>query len=432
MREHLGSKGEHLTIGNVDVVELVDRFGTPLYVIDEQRVRQRYGEFYQAFAKAYPRVKVMYSYKANTSLAVLHILRQEGAGADVVSGGELYLALQVGLKPKDIMFTGNNKTNEELELAVDSEVIINLDSIHEIHRLERICKEKGKKVEISFRVNPAISPETHPHLATGLRESKFGIQESEVLQAYKLANSSEYLEIKGIHMHIGSQITSTKPYEEAVEKLLDLVGMLKDNGIELSFIDIGGGVGIRYKKESKYITPEELASAIVPIIKNKIKEYSLRTPSLFLEPGRYIVGDAGILLTRVTTIKQGFKKFVGIDAGFNVLMRPVLYQAYHEVIVANKVNAKAKEKVDIAGNICESGDILARDRELPEVEEGDIIAFLDAGAYGIVMASRYNSRPLPAEVLVNNGKYEVIRERESYNDLISRQRIPSRLLGGKK
>jgi diaminopimelate decarboxylase len=431
LRPHIKANEEnHLTIGGVDAVELAEEFGTPLYVVDENRIRERYRQFYSAFSSLYPKVEVKYAYKANTSLAVLHILKQEGAGADILSAGELHISRKVGLDPEQIIFTGNNKTDEELEMALEEGVIINLDAIHELERLKKICEEKGKVAKISFRVNPSISLETHPHLATGLRESKFGIHEGEVIKAYSLAMDKDYFEISGIHMHIGSQITSTLPYEEAASKLLDLVGRLKNElGIDLEFVDIGGGVGIRYQAEQPYITPEDLARVIVPILESKIREYKLISPTLYLEPGRFIVGDSSIMLTKVSTIKQTpYKKFVGTDAGFHVLLRPAMYGAYHEVVVANKMNIKPEEKVDIAGNICEAGDILAKDRMLPRIEERDIIAFLDAGAYGIIMASQYNSRRRPAEVLVNDGKYELIREREEFADLLARQRVPERLL----
>jgi diaminopimelate decarboxylase len=248
------------------------------------------------------------------------------------------------------------------------------------------------------------------------------------LEAYSRAKESEYLEIRGIHMHIGSQITSTKPYEEAASKLLDIAGALKKIDVDLEFIDFGGGVGIRYEKDKTFITPKELAKALLLIVESKIDEHGLKKPTLYFEPGRYLVGDSSILLMRVSTLKQTpYKKFIGVDAGFHVLLRPALYSAYHEAVVANKAGLKGEERVDIAGNVCESGDILARDRLLPRIEEGDIIALMDVGAYGIIMASQYNSRPRPAEVLVKSGSYELIREREGIEDLISKQRVPGRL-----
>jgi diaminopimelate decarboxylase len=428
-RPHLSiNERGHLALGGADLVELAEKYGTPLYVYDEQRIRERYREFRDAFA-GYGDVEVCYAYKANTSLAILHILRSEGAGADIVSEGELYLALKVGLSGDKIIFTGNNKSDRELEKAVEAGVIINLDSLHELERLIDIVEAENAEAKVSFRVNPEVSPETHPHLATGLRESKFGIHEDIVLKAYERAMRCSRLNVVGIHMHIGSQITKTEPYEEATRRLFDIIGRLKrELGLELEFADLGGGVGIRYSGEQSYITPAQLAEAILPIIEEKLAEYSLRKPKLLFEPGRYIVGDAGVMLARVYTIKRTpYKKFIGCDAGFNLLIRPAMYGSHHDVVVANKASLAPAEEVTIAGNLCESGDLLAKDRLLPEIEKGDILAFLDAGAYGFVMASQYNSRPRCAEVLVNNGKAELIRYAEDFADLVAKQVVPKRL-----
>jgi diaminopimelate decarboxylase len=430
-RPHITVKDGHLALGGVDLVGLADEFGTPLYVTDEDRIRQRYREFRDAFESLYPRVQVCYACKANSSLAVLHILRQEGAGVDILSEGELYLVRQVGISPEKVIFTGNNKTDSELTAALEAGVTINLDAVHELERLARICQREDRGARISFRVNPSVNPETHPHLSTGLKESKFGIPEEAVVEAYSLAAENDYFDIAGIHMHIGSQITTTSPYEEATSKLFDIVGRLKKElGLDLDFVDIGGGVGIRYEEDKPYITPADLAAAVVPIIEEKISAYALREPTLYLEPGRFIVGDSAVMLTRVSTLKKTpYKKFTGTDAGFHVLARPTLYGSYHEVVVANRAGEPPKEKVDIAGNVCESGDILARDRMLPEIHPGDVLAFLDAGAYGFIMASQYNSRPRPAEVLIHQGEYELIRERETFEDLIRHQKVPERLKG---
>jgi diaminopimelate decarboxylase len=412
----------------VDVVSLGERYGTPLYITDEGRIREKCREFLSAFRRLYPEVEVKYAYKANSTLAVLHILRQEGLGADVVSGGELSLARHVGVPPEEILFTGNSKTDAELELAVSERVLINLDALHELDRLERICRERGAVAKVSFRINPAVSPETHPHLATGLRESKFGIPAEEALQAYRSASEREGIEIAGIHMHIGSQITTPSPYLEAAEKLMDLVGALEGEGIGLRFVDLGGGIGIPYRRGEPAMTPSDLAEVLIPLLREKIREHRLPEPTLFFEPGRYLVGDASLLLTRVTTLKETpFRKFVGVDAGFQTLLRPILYGAYHETLLANKADRPPGERVTIVGNICESGDLLAEDRDLPPVEEGDWVALLDVGAYGISMASQYNSRPRPAEVLVSQGRGELIRERETLEDLLRHQIVPDRL-----
>ncbi|NOZ59542.1 MAG: diaminopimelate decarboxylase [Euryarchaeota archaeon] len=428
-RPHLGiNQRGHLTLGGADLVELAEKYGTPLYVYDEQRIRQRYREFRDAFA-GYGDVLVCYACKANTSLAVLSILRHEGAGADIVSEGELYLALKAGFQAEKIIFTGNNKSDRELERAVEAGVVINLDSLHELERLIEIVEAQKAEAKVSFRVNPEVSPETHPHLATGLRESKFGIHEELVLKAYERALSCSRLDVAGIHMHIGSQITKVEPYVEATRRLFDIMGRLRrELNLELEFADLGGGVGIRYSAEQPYITPAQLAEALLPVIEEKLAEHSLPRPRLLFEPGRYIVGDAGVLLARVYTIKATpYKKFIGCDAGFNLLLRPAMYGAYHEVVVANRAGEAPAEEVTVAGNLCESGDLLAKDRSLPRIEKGDVLAFLDAGAYGFVMASQYNSRPRCAEVLVNRGRAELIRYAEDFEDLAAKQLVPERL-----
>jgi diaminopimelate decarboxylase len=429
-RPHLDvNQRGHLTLGGADLVELAEKYGTPLYVYDEQRIRQRYREFRDAFS-SYGDVLICYACKANTSLAVLSILRNEGAGADIVSEGELYLALKAGFEAEKIIFTGNNKNDRELERAVEARVVINLDSLHELERLIEIVEAQKAEARVSFRVNPEVSPETHPHLATGLRESKFGIHEELVLKAYERALRCPRLEVAGIHMHIGSQITKVEPYVEATRRLFDIMGRLrKELNLELEFADLGGGVGIRYSAEQPYITPAQLAGALLPVIEEKLAEHSLSKPRLLFEPGRYIVGDAGVLLARVYTVKTTpYKKFIGCDAGFNLLLRPAMYGAYHEVVVANKAGAAPEEEVTIAGNLCESGDLLAKDRSLPRIEKGDVLAFLDAGAYGFVMASQYNSRPRCAEVLVNRGRAELIRYAEDFADLAEKQLVPERLM----
>jgi diaminopimelate decarboxylase len=429
-RPHLlVNEKNHLEIGGVDTVVLASEFNTPLFVTDEERIRNRYREFYQVFSSRGYGVKIKYAYKANTSLAVLKILEQEGAGADVLSMGEMLAALHVGVNPREIIFTGNNKTDEEIAFAIDKSIVLNIDSLHELERIKRICRNKDRKARVSFRVNPAVSPKTHPYLATGLRESKFGIQQREALDAYKEARDDKYIGVEGIHMHIGSGIFEPEIYGEAASKLMDVVCSLKDElAIDLKFVDIGGGFGIKYKDGDRYLHPTEFADIIFPVLDRAVEKGKLKKPDIYFEPGRHLVGDSTILLTKVITIKESpYKKFIGVDSGFNTLARPLLYNAYHEVLVANKVKAEAKEVVTIAGNICESGDILAADRSLPSIEEGDIIAILDTGAYGLIMASQYNFRPRPAAVLVRNGLWLVIRDREKFEDLIFKDRLPQEL-----
>jgi len=412
-----------LSISEEQFLELTGRFGTPLYVYEESRIRENFREFNSAFKKA----KICYAYKANTNLAICHILKQEGAAADVVSEGELRVALKVGVKPEDIIFTNNAKTREELEFALDSDVTINVDSLDEVDSIAEISRERGETARISFRVNPAVNPKTHPKIATGVRESKFGLHLSDIaFEAYKKATQSENIEIAGIQMHIGSQITDMTAFSEATEKLMEFVLRLSDElEIRLKFVDIGGGLGISYTGEETP-KPTDLAGKVLPII----KEYNNRLgyePELWLEPGRYIVANTGVLLCEVQSVKRTpCRNFVNVDAGFNVLIRPAMYGSFHRIRVIGK--SGKTERYDIAGNVCESGDILGRERELPKVERGDILAVFDAGAYGFSMSSQYNSRPRPAEILVRENSVEVIREREDWDDLWRGQRVPGDLV----
>lgn len=430
-RTHLSvnEKG-NLEIGSVDCVDLAKEFKTPLYVTDEDRIRTRYNELYSAFSTYGYEIKIKYAYKANTSLAILGILKDCRAGADVLSEGEIRAALHIGLNPNDIIFTGNNKTDDELLFAIQRGIVINIDSLHELQRIMRICGGKDvRRARVSFRINPAVSPKTHPYLATGLRESKFGIAHKKALVAYRLAKEDRNISIEGIHMHIGSQILDPSVYGEAASKLMNVVCTLKEKlGIDLRFIDIGGGFGIKYHESDRYVSPREFASAIFHEVDRAVEKCDLKRPVIFIEPGRFLVGDSTILLTTVNTVKETpYKKFIGVDSGFNTLARPTLYKAYHEAVVVNKMKKKAEEVVSIAGNVCESGDILASDRSLPKIEEGDIIALLDTGAYGLVMASQYNFRPRPAAVLVNRGSRVLIRERETFADLIDKEILPQDL-----
>lgn len=421
-RDHLGTKNGHLTIAGANVVDLARKHGTPLYVIDEGRIRSNY----RRFAAAFPDADVYYAAKANGHIAVLRMLAQEGAGADVFSAGELYAARLAGIPPERTLFNGNSKTDAELRMACDADVRVSVDSLDELRTLARIASESNKEVEIAFRVNPDISPATHPKIATGLAQSKFGIPHHQVLACYVEALSLEGVRPSGVHCHIGSQILELSPFAEMMTRMMDLVEALKNElKLELDFIDIGSGLGIPYTGTAP--TPIDLANTVLPIFTERSRALDIR-PKLVLEPGRYVVGDAAILLCAVNTVKEAYSTFVGVDAGFNLLLRPTLYESWHEVIVANKLGKKADNVYTIAGPICESGDILARDRLLPQVEKGDLIAILDTGAYGFAMSSQYNGRPRSSEILVNEGEAEIIRRRESYGDLLMGQSIPPHLL----
>jgi len=421
-RKHLGVEGTNLTIGGVDAIALAKRYGTPLYAIDEERIRDNFRRFAAAFSEA----DVYYAAKANGSLAVLRILAQEGAGADVFSDGELYLALLAGMQPERILFNGNSKTDHELEMACASGVKVSIDSTDELRTLSEIASNRGTEVDIAFRVNPDVSPATHPKIATGLAKSKFGIPHNAVVSCYQEALSLEGVRPAGIHCHIGSQIVELSPFSEMMTKMMDLVEALKNElDLNLDFVDIGSGLGIPY--EGTAPTPEDLADTVLPIFHQRAKELEIRS-KLILEPGRYVVGDAAILLCGVNTVKKAHYNFVGIDAGFNLLIRPAMYDSYHEVLIANKLDIEPETIYTIAGPICESGDILARNRSLPKVEKGDVIAILDVGAYGFAMSSQYNGRVRASEVLVKAGTPSLIRRRESYSDLLNGQTLPSRLL----
>jgi diaminopimelate decarboxylase len=421
--DHLGIKNHHLTIGGVDAVSLAHEYGTPLYVIDEDRVRRNF----RTFKGAFPDADIYYAAKANWNLAILRILASEGAGADVFSDGELYAALLAGIPPDRILFNGNSKTARELQMAIDAGVRVSMDSLHELHALSGLALKSGKTMDVAFRVNPDVSPDTHPKIATGLATSKFGIGYADVVGAYNVAKKLQGVRPVGIHCHIGSQITDVAPFREAVEKMMDLVEQITRLGIDLKFVDLGGGLGIPYQKEMETPTPRDLAGAILPIFDECSKSLGI-SPKLILEPGRYIVGDASVLLTGVNTIKRSARNFVGVDAGLNLLIRPAMYDAYHEVVVANKTDLDRVETYDIVGPICESGDIVAKDRKLPLIEPGDVVAVLDVGAYGFSMSSQYNGRCRCSEVLVCDGRVDLIRRREDYGDLIARQAVPARLL----
>ena len=420
---HLEVRDHHLFIGGVDAVDLVGEHGSPIFVTNEERIRENYRRYQRAF----PDADVYYAVKANGNLTILRILAKEGAGADVFSGGELYMALLAGIPRDRILFNGNSKTERELRYALQTGVRLSVDSLDELKTLASLARESGKVAEIAIRVNPAISPETHPKIATGLSTSKFGIPYTQVIEAYDMAERLEGVKPIGIHCHIGSQITDLTPFVETVKRMMEMVEQIDRLGVKLEFLDLGSGLGIPYRKDEPVPTPEDLADAILPVFKECSDAIGLH-PRLILEPGRYITGDTTVLLTKVNLVKEANKRFVGVDAGFNLLIRPAMYDAYHYVLVANKVDLPPSGLYTIAGPICESGDILAHDRELPAVERGDVIAVLDVGAYGFSMSSQYNGRPRAAEILVSKGRAYVIREHETVNDLLAKQRVPPHLL----
>jgi diaminopimelate decarboxylase len=409
----------NLFFDGFSVKELAEKYDTPLYVLSEKRIRDNYNHLHNALISNYKHLRIYYAAKANSNLTVLRILQSEGAYLDTVSPGEVFMGLSSGYTPDRILFTGTSVRNDELKILADANITVNVDSQSE---LDRLLKFTVPPV-ISVRVNPEIGAGHHNHCITAGPESKFGLWEDDAIKAYATAKRAR-VERFGIHMHIGSGILDIEPYSLTVEKLLSIAKRVHDEvGIEFEFIDIGGGLGIPYKQEDKPVDLTEFSSKIVAPFKSKVKEYGLGKPFLCVEPGRYLVCDASILLTTVNTIKTTpSKKFVGVDAGFNTLVRPTMYGSYHPILVANKVGQADKETYDVVGPICESGDALAKDRLLPTVEEGDLLAVLNAGAYGFSMSSQYNSRPRAAEVMIRQGKAIIVRQREQLSDLMSSQR----------
>ncbi len=420
LREPLEDRKGTLYFDGNSTTELAKKYDTPLYVLSEKRIRDNYDRLYGALVNNYKYVRIYYAAKANTNLNVLRILQSQGAYLDTVSPGEVFLALSSGFTPDRIMFTGTSVRNDELKMLADANITINIDSQSEMDRLLKISVPQI----LSVRVNPEVGAGHHSHCITAGPESKFGLWEEEVIQAYAIVQRARVGRF-GIHMHIGSGILDPEPYVMAVEKLLKIAKRVHDEvGIDFEFIDIGGGLGVPYKPEDKELDLVEFSSKVVSLFKSKVKEYGLGKPFLFVEPGRYLVCDASILLTTVNTVKvTPARKFVGVDAGFNTLIRPTMYGSYHPILVANKLDAAGKETYDVAGPICESGDLLAKERQLPEVAEGDLLAILNAGAYGFSMSSQYNSRPRAAEVMIRAGKAVVVREREQLKDLMSTQRV---------
>ncbi len=391
---------------------LAKAHGTPLYVYDQAHIKRQATALRAAFAPRFPKLRILYALKANTNPAVIGLLKAEGLGAEVVSGGEIETALRVGYTGTAIMFTSSSKAPAELRRAIELGTVLNVDSLDELNQVQAEAHRQKKQARISFRINPGVDPHTIHQINTGIAESKFGLhlQDGIAFRAYEKALGMPEIRIEGAHCHIGSQITETEGYLLAAQKMLGFVKDLKDKlGLRLGFLDLGGGIGIPYRDGQVVMSPEELAKALEPVWKAGVAAAGYE-PTLWLEPGRFFVGGAGFLVVRVNTVKTTpLKTFVNVDAGFNTLMRPAMYQAYHRVRVLGRTEAPCL--VDIAGDVCETGDILAEGRLLPKAQAGDLLVILDAGAYGFSMSSEYNARPLPAEVLVDGNTARVIRRR---------------------
>jgi len=393
---------------DVPLDEIARDVGTPVYVYSEAAMHRQVQLFTDAFQKV-PHL-ICYAVKANSNLSVIRRLADWGAGFEVVSGGELFRVLRAGGSGNKVVFDGPGKTVEEIRYALDSDILFfNVESAAEADLIVATARETGKRARVSLRTNPDVDPGTHPYISTGMREHKFGIALEEAHELYLRLRDRPEIELVGVTCHIGSQITQLEPYRDAIESLRTFVTTLRQEGISLRYLDFGGGLGIAYNGEEP-----PSASRYAQLVIEATKDLGL---TLILEPGRIIVGNAGTLVTRVTFIKnQGSKRFIIVDAGMNDLMRPALYGSHHQIW---SVSQKTSTQVaDVVGPICESSDFIARNRELPSFEPGDLAAVMSAGAYGFSLSSNYNSRPRVAEVLVRGSRYEVIRRRETYEDLI--------------
>ena len=394
----------------VKVSELIKEFATPLYVYSKKSFIEKFNSLKIAFS-AIDHL-ICYSIKSCSNLAILRILKDMGSGFDVVSGGELFRAEEIGSDMSRIVFAGVGKTEDEIEYGLEQEILMfNVESKQELERINKIAGTMGVKGSVSIRINPDVDPKTHKYITTGKSENKFGVDIKEGLNLYKYASTLKNIEIKGIQMHIGSQITDTFPYVNAIRKIKPLINDIKSAGIKLENIDIGGGLGINYKEEVTF-DAKTFADAVLP----ELEGLGLK---LIIEPGRFIAGNSGILLARVQYVKKSpVKNFVIIDAGMNDLLRPSLYGAYHSIMPVIEKEEKEKTVCDIVGPVCESGDFFAKDREIEKLKQGDCLAVFSAGAYGFVMSSNYNSRPHPAEILIDGSSVHLIRKREEYVDLI--------------
>jgi diaminopimelate decarboxylase len=420
---HFQYRNREMFAEEVPLKRIAEEVGTPAYVYSLATLKRHYRVFDEAFAKV-PHI-VCFSVKANSNLALLRTFAKQGSGFDIVSGGELFRALKAGGDPKKIVFSGVGKKKEEIEYALATGILMfNVESEEELVALDGIAAGIGKKAPISLRVNPDVDPQTHPYISTGMKKAKFGVDIKKSLEMYKKAASLSHIDVVGVDCHIGSQLTSVTPFVDALAKVREyldrvLAGEMKKEGAQIRYLDLGGGLGINYHDETPPL-PGEYANAIVQGLEGL-------NITLILEPGRVIVGNAGILLTEVQYIKETeTKKFVIVDGGMNDLIRPALYGSYQAVqpVVENN---REKILADVVGPICESGDFFAKDREIARPKRGDLLAVMSAGAYGFTMASNYNSHPKPPEVLVDGDKYYVVRKRESLEDLINGEIIPESL-----
>ncbi len=418
---HFHYEADELYCENVPLRDIVRDIGTPCYVYSHATLKHHFTVFDSAFAEI-PHL-TCYSVKANSNLAVLGLFAALGGGADIVSGGELFRSRKAGIPADRIVYSGVGKTMEEIDYALSEDILMfNIESAQELEAIHERASALGKTARIALRVNPDVDPKTHPYVSTGLEKNKFGIDIEQALKAYERARDLDHIEVLGIDCHIGSQLTETAPFIEALRRLKLLLGRLEQAGIRIKYLDLGGGLGISYHDETPP-HPSEYAQAIVQELRDL-------PCTVIAEPGRVIVGNAGVLLAQVLYEKKTpSKQFIIVDAAMTDLIRPSLYGSYHHIqpIVRER---REFSVMDVVGPVCESADFLARDRKLPEMRSGEILAVMSAGAYGFVMASNYNSRIRPAEVMIKNDQFRVIRERETRDELIRGESIPDFVKGG--
>lgn len=424
---HFEYRGDALYAESVSLATIAETFGTPTYVYSRAALADNflaYANACRANGRGEQGALVCYSVKSNSNLAVLNLLGKLGSGFDIVSGGELLRVIAAGGDPRKVIFSGVGKSREEMRLALSHDILcFNVESIPELHRLNDVAAGLGKRARVSLRVNPDVDPKTHPYISTGLKENKFGIAFEDALPTYRVAAGLPHIEVTGIDCHIGSQLLDDAPLLEALDKVMELADRLHAEGIALHHLDIGGGIGITYDDEKPVAVADYLARLFARIDRWRNDKYDGQPISVMFEPGRSIVGNAGVLLTEVQYLKHGAtKNFAVVDAAMNDLMRPAMYEAWHGVQPVSRRAAAAKE-YDVVGPVCESGDWLARGRSLA-LEQGDLLAIMSTGAYGMTMASNYNTRGRAAEVLVDGERFTLIRQRENPADLFALESIP--------
>ncbi len=400
---------------SIPVKKIAEEVGTPFYLYSLATIKRHFKAFNES-SKVMDSI-VCFSVKANSNIAILNVLFKLGWGADIVSGGELFRAIKAGVDTSKVVYSGVGKTAGEIEFALNSDILMfNIESMSELYLINKIAENMGEKARISFRVNPDVDPKTHPYISTGMKKNKFGINIKHALESYEEAKKLNNIEAVGLDCHIGSQLTEVAPFDDAVKIIKDLLLKLNKKGFNIQYVDLGGGLGITYENE---MPPHP--STYMNSIKDILEGYKGK---VIFEPGRVIIGNSGAFITKVIYNKStGHKNFIIVDGGMNDLIRPALYEAYHEIIPVIKKTG-SRVKADVVGPICESADFLGKERTFHSIDEGDFLAVLSAGAYGFSMSSNYNSRPRAAEILVDGDKYYIIRKRETYEDLIEKENIP--------